>query len=137
MIKTYSELCRFKTFEERYNYLKLSNSIGVPTFGFDRYLNQAFYTSPEWKHVRNEVIIRDNGCDLGIEGFEIHSKIIVHHMNPISEFDIEKRLNDILNPEFLICVSHKTHNAIHFSNDDLIPKLVITERKPNDMIPWR
>ena len=101
-LRTYSELKQLKTFEERYEYLKLGGQVGADTFGFDRYLNQVFYKSPEWQSVRNEVIVRDHGCDLGIEGREIHTKILVHHMNPISKEDILQRSDILLNPEYLI-----------------------------------
>lgn len=134
--RTYTELSRLGTFKERFDYLKLNGSVGIDTFGFDRYLNQAFYKSPEWKNVRNVVILRDNGCDLGIEGYEIHDKILIHHINPINVDDIENRLDDILNPEFLISVSHRTHNAIHYGDFDQLPSLP-KERTMNDTCPWK
>lgn len=136
-IRTYSELSRLSTFEERFRYLKLNGSVGVDTFGFDRIFNQMFYTrSTEWKTVRNQVIIRDNGCDLGIEGHDIYGKIIVHHMNPISLDDIRNVTEFLLNPEYLICVSHDTHNAIHYGNASLLPKEPV-ERFRNDTCPWK
>lgn len=133
--RRYSELRRLKTFKERYDYLRIGSAVGAETFGFDRYLNQAFYRSKEWKKIRNEVIIRDNGCDLGIEGFEIHDRIYIHHMNPITEDDILDRSEGILDPEFLICVSFNTHQAIHFGDFDLIPKPPV-ERFPGDTKLW-
>lgn len=136
MIRTYSELIKFNSFEDRFEYLKLKGYVGEDTFGFDRYLNQVFYKSPEWKKIRDEVIIRDNGCDLGMYEYEIFGKIYVHHMNPISVEDIESRASDILNPEFLICCSHQTHNAIHYGDTDLLPKGLI-ERTPYDTCPWK
>lgn len=135
-IKTYSELSQFKTFEERYRYLRLSGSVGRETFGFDRYLNQIFYRSQRWKAVRDQVIVRDNGCDLGVEGYEIHGKIIIHHMNPITVEDIEKDSEYLLDPEFLISTVHNTHNAIHYSDESLLITAPIIRTK-NDTCPWR
>ena len=135
-LRTYSELKQLKTFEERYEYLKLEGQVGVDTFGFDRYLNQVFYKSPEWQSVRNEVIVRDNGCDLGIEGREIHTKILVHHMNPISKEDILHRSDILLNPEYLITTLKRTHDAIHYGDADTLIKDPI-ERAANDTCPWR
>lgn len=126
---------RLKTFRDRYDYLKLSGGVGIETFGADRYLNQDFYRSKEWRRVRDEVIIRDNGCDLGMPGYEIYDRIYIHHMNPITAEDILDRNEDILNPEFLICVSFDTHNAIHFSDESLLPKLPV-ERRPGDTKLW-
>lgn len=136
-LKTYSELITFKTFEDRFNYLKLNGSVGVETFGFDRYLNQKFYASREWKKIRDKVIMRDNGCDLGVEGYDIYDRIIIHHLNPISAKNITD-LDDIaINPEFLITTTHDTHNAIHFGDDSILRKGIVIERKPNDTCPWR
>ena len=135
-LRTYSELKQLKTFEERYEYLKLDGQVGIDTFGFDRYLNQVFYKSPEWRSIRNEVIVRDNGCDLGIEGREIHTKILVHHMNPISKDDILKRSDILLNPEYLITTVKRTHDAIHYGDADTLIKDPI-ERSANDTCPWR
>lgn len=135
-IKTYSELSKLKTFEERFRYLKLDGTAANATFGYDRYLNQYFYNTPEWKRARREVILRDYGCDLGIEGYEIVGKIIIHHMNPIRVEDIVYRREEIFNPEFLISVSHRTHNAIHYGDESVLitaPR----ERTPNDTIPWK
>ena len=137
IIRTYSELITLPTYEERFEYLKLSGCVGKATFGFDRYINQKIYQrDPRWKKARDIVIIRDNGCDLGIEGREIYGKIIVHHMNPIT---MEDAINDsdwIYNPEFLICTVHETHNAIHYGDDSLLVKAPIA-RTPNDTCPWK
>ena len=135
-IKTYSELKRLDTFEERYRYLRLNGSVGESTFGFDRYLNQVFYRSQRWKKIRDEVIIRDNGCDLGIEGYEIHGRILIHHMNPLSIDDIENESDFLLNPEYLISTTHNTHNAIHYGNENLLVKAPV-ERTKYDTCPWR
>lgn len=135
-IRTYSELSRLKTFEERYQYLQLKGVVGESTFGFDRYLNQVFYRSQRWKSVRNEVIIRDNGCDLGVPGHEIHGKILIHHMNPISIDDIERESDFLLDPEFLICTILNTHNAIHYGDESLLIIAPI-ERSQYDTCPWR
>lgn len=135
MIRTYSELKKFKTFEERFEYLRLYGSVGESTFGFDRYLNQILYRSPKWRRVRDEVIIRDMGCDLGIEGYDIHSQIIVHHMNPITIKDLQLNKLEVYSPEFLICTTLDTHNAIHYGNSSLLPKLPV-ERKPGDTKLW-
>ena len=135
-LRTYTELKQLKTFEERYEYLKLDGQVGIDTFGFDRYLNQAFYRSPEWKTVRNQVIVRDNGCDLGIEGREIHTKILVHHMNPITKEDVLNRSDLLLNPEYLITTVKRTHDAIHYGDSETLIKDPI-ERTANDTCPWR
>lgn len=134
-IRTYGELSKLLSFDERYNYLKLSGKVGETTFGFDRYLNQVFYRSYQWTSVRNKVIVRDNGCDLGVPGYEIHDRVIIHHMNAITQEDIEERREEIFNPEFLICVSHKTHMAIHYGDKNLLyPKIVV--RRPGDTNLW-
>lgn len=135
-IRTYSELVQLSTFEERYRYLRLLEAVGKETFGFDRYLNQLFYCSPEWKEVRNQVIIRDNGCDLGIEGREIQGRVLIHHMNPITAEDIRERSDLLLNPEFLITTVHNTHQAIHYGDESLLI-LMPTTRSRNDTCPWR
>lgn len=136
-IKTYSELSKLLTFEERYEYLKLDGVVGEETFGFDRYLNQRFYQRDiEWKRVRDFVIIRDMGCDLGIEGREIKEKIIVHHMNPITKEDLLNRTDFLLNPEYLICTLKSTHDAIHYGDENLLMKGPV-ERTKNDTCPWR
>lgn len=136
IIRTYSELSLLPTFEERYRYLRLTGQVGQETFGFDRYLNQVFYRSQRWKQVRDYVIIRDNGCDLGVEGYEIHGRIIIHHMNPITIEDIQRDSNYLLDPEFLICTVHNTHNAIHYGDERLLITAPI-ERTRNDTCPWR
>ena len=135
-IRTYSELILLPTFEERFRYLKLSGIVGEETFGLDRYLNQIFYKSEEWRRIRREVIVRDNGCDLGIWDREIHGLITVHHLNPISVDDILNRTEILLNPEYLICVSDITHKAIHYGDERLLVTAPV-ERRPNDMCPWR
>lgn len=135
-IKTYSELIRLPTFEERFEYLKLKGSVGKDTFGRDRYLNQVFYTSQEWRRLRDKIIIRDNGCDLGIEGREIGGKIYIHHLNPLAVNDILAHSEYLVNPEYLICTSFETHNAIHYGDINLLPRNPI-ERKRNDTCPWR
>lgn len=136
IIRTYSELITLPSFEERYRYLKLDGSVGKETFGFDRYLNQDFYRSKEWKHIRDEIIVRDCGCDLGIIDREIPTRIYIHHMNPISVKDIVNATEFLLNPEYLICVSHSTHNAIHYGDESLLVTAPV-ERKRNDTCPWR
>lgn len=135
-IKTYSELITLPTFEERYRYLRLSGKVGAETFGFDRWLNQRFYKDPEWLRVRNEVIIRDNGCDLGIPGREINSRILIHHMNPITKEDILRRSRFLLDPEYLICTIKNTHDAIHYGDESLLILDPIA-RSRNDTCPWR
>lgn len=135
-IRTYSELRRLSSIFDRFEYLKLGGQTGATTFGFDRYLNQAFYKSREWQKARREVIIRDNGNDLGVDGYPIGTGIIVHHMNPITMEDIIERKADIFDPEFLVCVSDRTHNAIHYGDIGLLPKDPIV-RRPNDTCPWK
>lgn len=136
-IRTYSELIALPTFEERYRYLRLSGRVGADTFGFDRYLNQMVYQhDPRWKDARDIVIIRDNGCDLGIEGREIHGKILVHHMNPITMDDILHERDWIYDPEFLISTALTTHNAIHYGDENLLMKDPVTRTK-NDTCPWK
>lgn len=135
-IKTYSELITLPTFEERFKYLQLDGVVGEDTFGFDRYLNQQFYQSPEWRAIRRQIIIRDNGCDLGIEGRNIQTRIIIHHLNPITKDDILRMSDMVTNPEYLICTCKRTHDAIHYGDDNLIIKDPI-ERSKNDTSPWR
>lgn len=135
-IRTYTELMKLETFEERFRYLKLIAKVGDETFGFDRYLNQQFYHSQEWKSIRNEIIIRDNACDLGIPGREMHKGIIIHHMNPITKDDLIHQSDFLLNPDYLICVSKKTHSAIHYGDENLLLGGII-ERSKNDTCPWR
>lgn len=135
-IRTYSELILLPTFEERFEYLRLDGIVGEETFGFDRYLNQQFYRSAKWKRIRDEVIIRDRGCDLGVEGFEIYGKILIHHMNPISAHDIRTMSDLLIDPEYLISTVHNTHNAIHYGDANLLITAPM-ERRPNDTCPWR
>lgn len=136
-IRTYDELIQFPSYEERFEYLKLGGRVGEDTFGFDRYLNQTFYKTEEWKNVRNEVIIRDNGCDLGVPDREIRgSRILVHHMNPITKEDILNRSEFLLNPKYLITTVKTTHDAIHYGDEDLLPKGPVVRTK-NDTCPWR
>lgn len=135
-IRTYSELIKLPTFIERFEYLRLDGIIGEETFGFDRYLNQLFYKSKEWLRIRDEVIVRDNGCDLAIADREIHGRIIVHHMNPINIEDVLYRKKDILDPELLVCTIKNTHDAIHYGDSDLLITEPI-ERTKNDTCPWR
>ena len=136
-VKTYSELMKLKTFEERFEYLKLDGTVGEDTFGFDRYLNQIFYKSKEWLSVRNYVITRDNGCDLGASDHEIRGdRIIIHHMNPITKEDILSRSDFLLNPEYLISTVDNTHRAIHYGSDELLYTAPV-ERFKNDTCPWR
>ena len=136
-VRTYSELITLPTFEERYRYLRLNGRVGEDTFGFDRYINQEFYQrSQDWKKIRDHVIIRDLGCDLGIEGREIKGRILVHHMNPITKEDILRRTDYLLDPEFLICTMKNTHDAIHYGDENLLIKDPVI-RRPNDTCPWR
>ena len=135
-IKTYSELITIPTFEERFEYLKLDGQVGVETFGFNRYLNQAFYKSDEWLSIRDYVITRDNGCDLGMEGYEIYGRILIHHINPITKDDIIQRSRNLLDPENLITTVKRTHDAIHYGDSNLLIKAPI-ERRKNDTCPWR
>jgi len=138
IIRTYSELILLPTFEERFNYLKLDGSIGQDTFGFDRYLNQIFYRSPEWKQIRNFVITRDMGCDLAIPEREIiNQQILIHHMNPLTKDDIINKSDFLLNTEFLICTTKRTHNAIHYSDDRILQNSFPIVRTKNDQCPWR
>lgn len=134
-ILTYTELCQRQTFDERFDYLALRGKVGEITFGYERYINQEFYRSREWKLCRDEVIARDLGCDLGIEGWEIFDRPIVHHMNPMVAADIVHSNDDILNPEYLITVTHKTHNAIHYGDASLLAKPLV-ERRPGDTKLW-
>lgn len=135
-MRTYGDLIQLPTYKERFEYLKLLGEVGKDTFGFDRYLNQSFYKSPIWRKIRNEVILRDNGCDLAHPDFPIAGKIIIHHMNPVDTDDIVYQREVLLNPDYLVCVSHITHNAIHYGDMELLPSDPI-ERKPNDTCPWR
>lgn len=135
-IKTYSELITIPTFEERFKYLRLNDRIGDETFGFDRYLNQVFYRSSKWRTIKNKVILRDNGCDLGVEEYPINGKVFVHHINPLSKFDIYEDTEYLCNMEYLITVSFETHNAIHFGSSEVIKPQLITREK-YDTCPWK
>ena len=135
-IRTYSELIQLPTFEERFRYLQLNGQVGEDTFGFDRYINQRFYRSKEWLQVRDYVIVRDKGCDLGVEGYEIYGRILIHHLNPISLRDITELSDFLLNPEYLISTTHLTHNAIHYGDESILMTTPI-ERSKNDTCPWR
>lgn len=135
MIRTYTELSKLPTFEDRYRYLALRGTVGSSTFGFDRWVNQQFYTTREWHLIRRQVILRDNACDLGVDGHEINSRLVIHHMNPLNVDDIIHRDEDILDPEFLITTMHDTHNAIHYGDERLLPRPFV-ERKPGDTQLW-
>lgn len=134
-IRTYSELRRIEGFEERYDYLVLRGEVGKATFGFDRWINQRFYRSHEWQQVRDYVVFRDNGCDLGVPGYEIHARLMVHHMNPITPEDLEHGEDWVLDPEYLITTTHRTHNAIHYGGHSLLVKPPV-ERRPGDTKLW-
>lgn len=136
MIRTYSELMTIDSFKERYQYLRLGGTVGKSTFGHDRYLNQAFYQSAKWKSIRDHIIIRDNGCDLGVEGYELHGRIYIHHMNPIMTKDIVHSTEFLLDPEYLIATSYNTHQAIHYGDDNMLI-LPPVERTANDTCPWK
>ena len=136
MIRTYSELSTLTSFKDRFRYLKLDGAVGKATFGFDRYLNQLFYRSQRWRKIRDEVIVRDCGCDLGIEGYEIYKYAMIHHMNPITAKDIQDESEYLLNPEYLITTTQQTHNAIHYGDEDLLLTMPV-ERTQNDTCPWR
>ena len=135
-IRTYSELITIPTFEERFEYLQLKGSVGKDTFGYDRYLNQVLYRSPEWKRLRNQIIIRDDGCDLACDSYDIYGKVLIHHLNPITVEDILTRSRKVFDPDNLVCVSHSTHNAIHYGDVDLLVTGPIIRTK-NDTCPWR
>lgn len=135
-IKTYSEMIRFPTFVERYRYLKIDGIVGDETFGYERYMNQILYHSPEWRKFRRDIILRDNGCDLGTDGYEIIGKILIHHIEPITVRDIERRDSKIFDTENVISVSLNTHNAIHYGDESLLITTPITRTK-FDTCPWR
>lgn len=135
-IKTYSELITIPTFKERFEYLRLKGSVGKDTFGYDRYLNQVLYRSPEWKRLRNQIIIRDDGCDLACDGYDVYGKVLIHHLNPITVEDVLAHSRKVFDPDNLVCVSHNTHNAIHYGDVDLLVTGPITRTK-NDTCPWR
>lgn len=136
MLRTYTELLQYPTFEDRFNYLKLSGQVGEETFGFDRWLNQRFYKSKEWQSIRDFVIIRDGGFDMAMDGYDIGGRIYVHHMNPIEQSDILHSSDILIDPEYLVCVSHNTHNAIHYGDASLLMTEPV-ERRPGDTCPWR
>lgn len=136
MTKSYTEMMKLQTFEERYNYLKLDGAVADITFGGARWVNQLLYRSKEWKSVRRDIIIRDNGCDLGIEGREILDKILVHHINPLTLEDVEENRPCIYDPNNLVCTTHTTHNAIHYSDEEHLIKLN-PDRTPGDTCPWK
>lgn len=136
-MRSYKELIKMETFEERFQYLKLNGYVGEETFGFDRYLNQVFYHSAEWKRIRRDVIVRDGGCDLGIQDEPIAGRILIHHMNPISVSDIVGKTDLLLNPDYLICVSRDTHNAIHYGDEKIFESRKPITRTPNDTCPWK
>jgi hypothetical protein len=133
--RTYSELRRLETFEDRFRYLSLRGHVGEATFGFDRWINQQFYRGREWRQLRHAIIVRDNGCDLGVDGHDLHERIIIHHMNPLSIDDLRNEPEDALDPEFLISVSHRTHNAIHYGDESLLRKPLVP-RRPGDTRLW-
>lgn len=136
-IRRYSELIQLSTMKDRYEYLKLSNKVGEETFGYDRVFNQNFYSSDIWRRVRREVIIRDNACDLAMPGYEIDNHVTIHHMNPVTREDVKnEEWEKLTDPEYLICVSYRTHQAIHYGDSSLLPQLPI-ERRPGDTCPWR
>lgn len=137
MIRTFTELSKIQGFNNRFEYLKLSGQVGKATFGYERFLNQTLYSSPEWKSFRREIILRDNGCDLGVEGFELADHIYVHHMNPITPEDIQNRSPLIFDPDNVITVSFMTHQAIHYGDKDLLTINTFATRTPNDTVPWR
>lgn len=136
MIRTYQELCQYSEFRDRYEYLKLKGTVGARTFGWHRYLNQNLYGSRKWKQIRDKVIIRDDGCDMGHPDFPIRGRLIVHHMNPITVEDLEEDRDIVYDPDLLICVSETTHNAIHYGDFNLLPQLPV-ERRPGDTCPWK
>lgn len=135
LIRTYTELSRFSTLQDRFEYLKLRGTVGFPTFAHERWMNQRFYTSREWRQIRDFVIVRDSGCDLGIKSYEVHDRIIIHHMNPMVVEDLTHGSEDILDPEYLISVAHSTHNAIHYGDSKRLPREVV-ERSAGDTRLW-
>lgn len=136
MNRSYSELIAIPTYEDRFHYLQLNGAVGKDTFGYDRYLNQILYNSKEWKRFRDEIIIRDNGCDLAFEGYDIHGRILVHHINPITVDDVVNRNPIVFDPENVICVTHNTHNAIHYGDESLLITAPV-ERTKHDTCPWK
>lgn len=136
-LRTYNELMQLNTFEDRFNYLSLKGAVSKETFGFDRYLNQKFYKSREWESIRNKIMIRDNGCDMALADFPIHGKIIIHHMNPVTLDELKNNPQMLLNPEYLICVSHDTHNYIHYGDSSVVDKHTLHERVSGDTLLWK
>lgn len=136
-IRTYTELSRLKTFDERFDYLRLNGSVGIDTFGYDRIFNQKFYQSAEWRRIRNHIIVRDKACDLGYFDNPIPNRVVIHHMNPIDLDDIIDSTEYLLNPEYLICCSNETHNALHYGRPNERPTHILVERTPNDTCPWK
>jgi len=134
-MRTYSELRKIESYEDRFEYLRLKGDVGHPTFGFDRYLNQKFYTSREWRQLRKHIVARDNGCDLGVSGYEIYHRLVIHHINPMGVEDVMHHDDSILDPEFLITTTHRTHNAIHYGDATLLPQKLV-ERRPGDTKLW-
>lgn len=134
-IRTYSEMCRYETLEERFEYLNLAGEVGAETFGFDRWINQHFYRSSAWRQVREFVIVRDNGCDLAVPGYEIYDRPLVHHINPMTPEDLIRNQAWVLDPEYLVTTTRRTHNAIHYGDASLIPKPLV-ERRPGDTKLW-
>lgn len=137
IFKSYAELSSLSTFEDRYNYLKVHSSVGYETFGFDRYLNQKFYRSQEWEQARNAVIVRDKGCDMGLDGYPIKGEFLIHHINPLTLEDVQNNSDKMLDINNLVLVSKKTHNAIHFGDDTIVKEKKVTIRTPHDTSPWR
>lgn len=137
IIRTYAELVTLPTLKERFEYLKLAGVVGKATFGYDRYLNQRFYKSYEWRSLRNHIITRDGGCELGLDDYEIRGRIFIHHMNPIVDDDIIDDSDYLMNPNYLICVSQEMHNALHYGNEDILRAKQLVERRPNDTCPWK
>lgn len=135
-VRSYSDLRRLRTFDERFEYLSLDGQVGEATFGYERWVNQRFYTSVQWKHARQEVVLRDMGCDLGIPGHEVHYGLLVHHMNPMTAEDIRNGADWILDPEFLICTSKQTHNALHYGSENHLLSRAVVERRPGDTKLW-
>lgn len=135
MIRTYSDLIRFQSFEDRYRYLALRGAVGDSTFGFDRYINQQFYRSRQWKQLRQHIIARDDGCDLAVPGYDIHQNLVIHHINPMTVDDVIHADPSILDPEFLITTTHRTHNAIHYGDESLL-LLPFVDRRPGDTCLW-
>lgn len=137
MIRRYDELIRYKTLEERFRYLKLNGAVGRETFGFDRYLNQKFYNSSEWKRFRRDMILRDSGCELGLEPYEISGRVVLHHLNPITPEDLVKRSFSLMDPDNVVCVSKEMHDAIHYGDESFLRKYELITRKPGDTVPWK